>query len=123
MKTVALILAACLLVSGCSTTPKPVQSDQTRAAMAYAERVIGRPTPVPVEWHLRPGQYERDGIWYHTGAGARSQYFAARTRIVVYVGPDGRQHQDVYNHEAAHAILREPYHDPRWRRHFKHWND
>lgn len=117
-----LILAVALL-SGCATTTRPVSNDQTRSAMAYAERVIGRPAPVPAEWHLWPGEYERDGIWYHTGAAARSQYMARKTRIVVYTGPHGQQHQDVYRHEAAHAILRQMRHDPRWSKYFRNWKD
>jgi hypothetical protein len=122
MSRLAAIFAAALL-AGCATTSRPVSNDRTRAAMAYAERVIGRSAPVRVEWRTFPAQYERDGIWYHTGAAGRSQFFNDRTRIVVYVGPEGQQDQRVYNHEAGHAVLREPRHDPKWKRYFLNWVD
>lgn len=121
----ALAILLLIAATGCATTEysKPLNNDQTRAAMAYAQRVIGRPAPKPVEWRQVPAEYERYGIWYHTKAAGRTQFIGDKTRIVIYVGPQGQQDQRVYNHEAGHAVLREPRHDPRWKKYFRNWVD
>jgi hypothetical protein len=118
-----LSIIAALLLAGCATTPRPVENDQTRAAMAYAERVMGRPAPVRVEWHLRPANRESNGKWFRGDTGGITQLFPDHSRIVIYVGPQGQQHQDIYNHEAGHAVDRQPGHDPKWKRYFYNWVD
>jgi hypothetical protein len=96
---------------------------QARVAMEYAERAVNMNMPCPAEWHWVRGEYERDGIWYHSGAGARCQFLPRSTRIVVYCGPHGEQSQEVYNHEAGHAVLRVHGHPAKYKKHFKNWVD
>jgi hypothetical protein len=103
--------------------PTGLMRSRTDHAISYAQRVTGLKLPCPVEWLWMRGEYVRDGIWYHSGAGARCQFLPKTTRIVVYCGPHGEQSQEVYNHEAGHAVLRVHGHPAKYRAVFMNWVD
>jgi len=97
---------------------------QCASGLIYAEKVTKKKPLQPVEWVAVRGTYKKlDGRWYHSGAGARTQFLPERIRIVVYVGPDSEQAQDVFNHDAGHACLGNVGHPAKWRKYFANWVD
>lgn len=96
------------------TRTLPLSDPRVASAMQYARNLLRTNEPAPVEWVTMRGTYQaRDGMWCFRSswgghwAGGQTQFLPGRTRVIIYVGPDGQQLADVWPHEAVHAVGRD----------------
>jgi len=122
--------------SGCATNRQGLRelpADDWRVvdAMSYAREETGRVERIPARWFTMPGHaQDMEGWWYIRDAAGqpdacgKCQDNGDHFRVIIYVGPDGQQHQAVFRHEAGHTMQTktEKGHEPKsWSKHFERW--